>query len=583
MGRPDSELYRGVRLARALDWRADKDTALTEVERQFLEASSRRAEAEQQSIVERARAQARLIRRQRIALVGGAVLLVLALVAGVLAAVQSGRANENAARAEQAAVSADARRVGARSQLTDDISLSLLLAAAGARLEDSPETRVNLMTALADRSTLVRSAPPGGGYLETFDVSRDGRWIASSDGQNRMNLYDAATNRLKRSYDPVQPSGHGWLLSAFSPDSRQLAVALEAQASTEPVRLLDTNTMRSTTRLDIPGNKRLWGVVARFSADGRYLAGSVHEAYWPEGNTGDAKGYVLVWDLDSASTPFIRVPTGNDAQGVGLSPDGQILYTDWPLTAYRVSDGEQLWQRGEVKSLANVDVNAKGTLLALADTGGTNVLVVRASDGETVRTLRGHQEQVRDIRFSPDGSLVGSVSLDGELIVWETATGRRLEQWDTSDQWGVGFSPDGDLVYGGGGESMLRTWDLSMQETYLQQTTQVDDGEDFAHADLSPDGQQVAYSWLDRDTGWVRFIDTDSGEETPPARVPVAPGPYASGAWDAQGEKYVAYNYCFVAHCGAGGPGVVVLDAATGTVLDRRRRVAGSVFSIAVR
>ncbi len=105
---------------------------------------------------------------------------------------------------------------------------------------------------------------------------------------------------------------------------------------------------------------------------------------------------------------------------------------------------------------------------------------------------------VRDIRFSPDGSLVGSVSSDGELIVWDTATGRPLERWDTSAPWGVGFSPDGDLVYGGGGvDSMLRTWDLSVEDTYLQQTTQVGDAEVFAHADLSPDGQQVAYRWLD--------------------------------------------------------------------------------------
>ena len=53
---------------------------------------------------------------------------------------------------------------------------------------------------------------------------------------------------------------------------------------------------------------------------------------------------------------------------------------------------------------------------------------------------------------------------------------------------------------------MLRTWDRSMEDTYLQQTTQVGDGEVFAHADLSPDGQQVAYSWLDGDTrmGQVR-------------------------------------------------------------------------------
>ena len=123
------------------------------------------SEAEERSAAERARAQARLIRRLRIVLGGAAVLLVLALVAGGVAAVQSNRADRQRRRgprrrgdARQAAVSADARRVGARSQLTDDISLSLLLAAAGARLDDSPETRVNLL----DRAGQAAHAGPVG-------------------------------------------------------------------------------------------------------------------------------------------------------------------------------------------------------------------------------------------------------------------------------------------------------------------------------------------------------------------------------------------------------------------------------------
>ncbi len=129
---------------------------------------------------------------------------------------------------------------------------------------------------------------------------------------------------------------------------------------------------------------------------------------------------------------------------------------------------------------------------------------------------------MNDIRFSPDGTLVGSTSSDSKLIVWDTATGRSLERWDTFDTWGVGFSPDNDLVYGGGGDSMLRTWDLSMKDTYLQQTTQVSDAALFAHADISPDGQQVAYSWVDdQGTGWVRFVDAVTGDATPPTRFPV--------------------------------------------------------------
>ena len=583
LGRPPSELYRGVRLAQALEWQERPHPDLTPTELEFLDAGADLADAEDRAAAELAMRQSRLIRRLRIALGGAAVLLVLALLAGILAAVQSDRANENAAQAEQLAVSADARRVGVRSQLTDDISLSLLLAAAGARLDDSPETRANLVTALAGRPTLVRSAPPGGGYLGTFAVSRDGRWVASSDDQNRMHLYDASTNRLLRSYDAARPSGDrsGSLLPAFSPDSRQLAVILEAGRSTEPVRLLDPNTMQPTTKLDFPGSKPVWGVDVQFSADGRYLAATVHTVNWPVLFPTEAPGYAVVWDLRSPSTSPIRVPTGSDPQQVALSADGRILYTDFPLMAYEVATGKKIWRRGEVTSQPSVDVNAEGTLLALADTG-KNALLVSASTGATVHTLRGHRAFVRDIRFSPDGSLVGSVSDDGELIVWDTATGRPLERWATASPVGVGFSPDGDLVYGGGGDSMLRTWDLSVEETYLQRTTQVGDADVFAHADFSPDGQQVAYSWLDGDTGWVRFVDTVTGQSSPPARVPVSRGPWASGTWHTQGRKYVAYTYCFAANeCGAGGAAAVVLDPATGRVLEKRQLGDGHVSSIA--
>ena len=574
--RDDGELYRGARLSATLDWTTSHAQDLSPVEKEFVTASSTVAQRQH--------------RRLRGLLVGALVFLVVALIAGVLAVRQANRADQNAAQAEQnaaqaeqAAVSADARRVGARSQLTDDISLSLLLAAAGARLDDAPETRVNLLTALARQPHLVRSAPPEGGYAEVFDVSRDGRWIASSDYRNRMHLYDAATNQLLRSYRAGESPGY--LVPAFSPDSRQLALILSGSESTEPVRLLDPNTMEPTTKLDFPGGKPAWGADVRFSADGRYLAATVHIVNLPEQDWSEGLGYVVVWDLRSPSTPPFRVPTGPAPSGVALSPDGRIVYTDRPLTAYDVATGDQIWRRGDVRSLPFLDVNAKGTLLALTDSDealtGPEVLLVRASDGATVRTLRGHRAFVRDVRFSHDGSLLGSVSDDDELIVWDTATGRPLERWDTTAPWGVGFSPDGDLVHGGGAESMLRTWDRSMEGTYLQQTAQVGNAEVYEHADLSPDGQRVAYSWIDGDKGWVRFLDIATGEATPPVHVPVEKGPKASGTWHPQGQKYVAYAYCYPPGCGVGGRAAVVLDSTTGRVLEEREPFDAYVNSLA--
>src|ERR671935_202209 len=66
-GRDPAELYRGARLAAALDWAADHERELIEPERAFLEAG--RAESE------------RRVRRLRALLAGGVLLLALAVAA----------------------------------------------------------------------------------------------------------------------------------------------------------------------------------------------------------------------------------------------------------------------------------------------------------------------------------------------------------------------------------------------------------------------------------------------------------------------------------------------------------------------
>jgi WD40 repeat protein len=240
------------------------------------------------------------------------------------------------------------------------------------------------------------------------------------------------------------------------------------------------------------------------------------------------------------------VSTGTTAGALTISPDGQTLYTGDPITAYDVASGDVIWEKPALYS--PLDLNAAGSLLALRGGGDLkDVLLVDAATGETVDALRGHRDLVRDIRFSPDGLLVGAAPGDYELIVWETATGRVLERWHTFNDWGVGFSPDSDLVYGGGSDgSMLRTWDLSMKGTYVKRTTNVRDTELFAHADISPDGRQVAYTWRDdQDRGWVRFVDTATGDATSPARFPVWEGLFwfhAVDAWHPDGGHYVGYS-----------------------------------------
>ena len=56
MGRPDAELYRGVRMVQAMDWRERTTPDLNAAERGFLDASRRHADAQRHAARRRRRA-----------------------------------------------------------------------------------------------------------------------------------------------------------------------------------------------------------------------------------------------------------------------------------------------------------------------------------------------------------------------------------------------------------------------------------------------------------------------------------------------------------------------------------------------
>ena len=131
-GRDRGELYRGARLAAALDWTADHALDVNELEREFVTESREASEQE----AKRAR---RTNRRLRVLLAGVAVLLAAAVAGGMLAVNQRGEARD----AETAQL---AQRLGAQALLVeDDLDRSLLLARQAVAIDGSPQTRSYLL------------------------------------------------------------------------------------------------------------------------------------------------------------------------------------------------------------------------------------------------------------------------------------------------------------------------------------------------------------------------------------------------------------------------------------------------------
>ena len=203
-GRNVADVYRGARLAAALEWRAGREQELDPVERAFLDASQAGAERAQ--------------RRLRIVLGGVASLLALAIAGGVVALDQRSTARDHARVAE-------AQRLGLQAITEPRLDRSLLLARQGVELDDSRITRSNLLEALLRAPAVIRVLPGTGNPLAALEFAPDGRTLVAGDSRGNVLFLDAATGR--RAAAPYKALS---AISAirFSPDGTRLAVAGDA-------------------------------------------------------------------------------------------------------------------------------------------------------------------------------------------------------------------------------------------------------------------------------------------------------------------------------------------------------------------
>ena len=489
MGRPDSELYRGVRLARLLEWHDVSATELAPVEQSFLDESLRLRSTEERSAAEQMRAQARTNRRLRIVLTGAVLLLVLAIVAGGIAAVQSDRASESAARADKdaaqaelSAVSALARGAAARGTASGDLDTALLLAAAGVVLDESPETVGHLQQVISQHPALIGSHRLAGPETVAMDVFPDGRTAALYDTAHSLSILDLRTGAElgRRQIGTSRTQWDTRQALQVSPDGSMIAVGA-AHYSDRLLYLLDAHTLQPVSPQPTglpPGSWKLMD--AKFSQDGSSLVVVVGRGHM--GRDGwvpdDTRAYV--WSLASSALPVAVVDLSRWAKGGGwasaaLSPDGRRLYTATPTV--RVHD---LASGGDVRTLSSVqgtsefevgfDLSPDGRLLILARGDLSNDAVLLDADTGLVRHTLPHDYQAFDARFSSDGRRVMTVTYrPNGASVWDTRSGRRITQFalPEGESGAVDLDSVGDRVVSATDHG-LRQWDVDGSRSYLR-------------------------------------------------------------------------------------------------------------------
>jgi DNA-binding SARP family transcriptional activator/WD40 repeat protein len=526
MGRPDSELYRGTRLGRAVDWRQRATPDLNEVEADFLDASVALSRAEERAAETRAARERRSRRRLRGALAGVGVVLVVALVAGLLAVRAADRAEENRRNSEAAARLAEARRAEAQAAGQDNPSTGLLLALEALTVDDSAQAR-DTLTELLTRAGSLEASRDLDGLPVSMSASPEGSLLAVSlapdASEPGVHLFDSAT------LEPVEfartaPSS----IIRFSPDGRQLALAVNEWVSQGPPRI----DRQPIQLYDLPGGTRsrhqLGGMkpdsgveyAMEYSDDGRRLA-AVVQHYDRTAGHWTGLGTATVWDLAGPARPVFGL-TVPEYAAVALSPDGGEIYIAMTgkrsVRAYDVNSGRLLASAADLRlteqQLGGLDVSPDGSTVAVT----SEDRIIRL-DATTLRR-RGADLRAPDLaeggRYSHHGNLLATASNDGSVVVWDVAAGALLHRFAVpgGGAWGssVDWSADDRTLYAAGDNLMKwRLGGVAPGVLTLGEETPAVESTAYGLSLAAPDGHTLARTR----SGRLWFVDLASGRETP--------------------------------------------------------------------
>ncbi|MDX1991445.1 MAG: protein kinase [bacterium] len=319
---------------------------------------------------------------------------------------------------------------------------------------------------------------PTGGYMRTVTFSPDshyalsGTWSGATSGY--LSLWDLETGEEARRF-----YGHSDIITgvAFTPDgSRILSTSWD-----RTLRVWSVTTGIELNRFDL-FDERLLNVAV--STDGQY-------ALVPSGFYGgneysretEESADTSVWLIDLRSRAEVRTLTGSE---------------DW------------LW---------SMDISSDGTLAA-SGSGPLNGEVRDASvriwditTGDVVHRMEGHTNTVEGVEFSPDDAYVLSASWDGNVILWDAATGEQIRRFGAGERThegratNVAFSPDGQIAASCDSEGLIILWDVATGEEIGRLEGHEDEIGNIA---FSPDGAALASASYDQT---VRLWDVATGQE----------------------------------------------------------------------
>lgn len=241
-----------------------------------------------------------------------------------------------------------------------------------------------------------------------------GQYIASSEWNNAIRLWDATSGVCLKVIQDPDDSGNFFDSLAWSPDGHTLAVGTYRQGVL--VWGLTVGHQRW------PGQKvDTWIRHVAWSPDGSLLAG------------GGADGSVYVWDTASGTLLHRLAGHQSTITSVAWSPNGAQLASGSSSQA----GGELfLWEPKQGARLQTI-AGQPGMVYGVAWGTSEDVVITGGRGGRLrwwdvqrgacVRINEAHEGTVQSLRRSPDGTQLASCGDDGAIMLWDLRSGEYLQ------------------------------------------------------------------------------------------------------------------------------------------------------------
>ena len=227
----------------------------------------------------------------------------------------------------------------------------------------------------------------------------------------------------------------------------------------------------------------------------------------------DPDGKVKVWDVSSHE--MVKGWTHPESYPrIAISPDDRLIAVGDRAVAIYTMEGRQASHSIEVNELvASMSFSPDGTKLACSTKDD-----IRAYDVDTgtlvLGPLMGHEDWVRVVLWSRDGSRLFSGSDDETIRSWNSDTGEQIgHPWTghTHYIWSLSLSPDGSILASASSDHTVRFWDATTGDPIGQHLQH----DKVSTIRFSPWGESVASAgwdgklylwrvpWLNSVKGWV--------------------------------------------------------------------------------